>query len=227
MLGRRGFHLAFDAAKAVHQQLLQVPSRAVRAKEPQVVYVEITRHMGVTNLLRIYLVQPILLGKRLTHIVVHPVDGLLRVCILLDLPVLIVQVVGKHIDCRADQGVCLPRATAFFAIEDVRLRRAGVIVFNQYFLYNILYLLDFGNIALDQKIRLFHHLVAQALRKVEIIPAHSGCRLKNRPCDLFLLKGRNGIIPFPDVCDHCIQLPFCSIFRKEPIPLYIRLFIFR
>ena len=148
MVCRRGFHLARHAAEAVHQKLLQVPSRAIGAEKAEVVNMERPARMRFAHLLRVNLVQPVLLGERFAHIIVHAVDGFLRVGVFLDLPVLIVQVIGKHVDRRADQGVGFPCRAAFFTIEDIGLRGLGVPAFNEDLFHEVLYFLHVGGVRL-------------------------------------------------------------------------------
>ena len=67
------------------------------------------------------LMQPVLLGEGFADVVVHPVDGTAGVRVFTHLPVLVVQIVRKHIDGRADQRVGFARAPAFFTVEDICL----------------------------------------------------------------------------------------------------------
>ena len=90
MPGRAGLDLALNAAKALREQLAQVPARAVGAEEPEVVDVRVAALMRLSHIDRVHLIQPVFLGERLANVIVQAVHALLHVGVFLDLPVLIV-----------------------------------------------------------------------------------------------------------------------------------------
>ena len=143
VLGRLRLALARDAAEPVDQELAEVPARAVRTEETEVVNVGRPRLVGLPYAVRVDLVEPVLLREKLTDVVVQPIDRFLGIGVFLRLPVAIFEIVAEHLDGRTDQGVHLAGALALLAIEDKRLGRPGVAVFDEDLLDKILQGLDF------------------------------------------------------------------------------------
>ncbi len=108
MLCRLGFHFAWNTAETAHQKLPQIPPGTVRAKETEIMNMKITRKVRFADFFRINFVQPIILCKCFTHIIVQAVDGFLRIGIFVDFPVVVVQVFAKHVDGCPNQRIRLP-----------------------------------------------------------------------------------------------------------------------
>ena len=223
MPGGARFDLAGHAAEAAQQQLLEVPAGAVGAEEPEVVQVQISREVGVADLVGVDLMQPVLLGERLADVVVHARDRLLGVGVFLDAPVAVAHILGEHVDRRADEGVCLARAAALLPVEDVRLGGLGVAVFDEHLLDEVLHLFHLGRAVGELRVRQDDHLIGQLLGAAPVAAAHRDGRLIDGAGDFFRLKGDDLAAALANRVDHC--KPFLTRYCVLQIVLYDILYV--
>ena len=105
MARRLGLYFSRDSAKTMNQDLPQIPAGAVGAKKAEVVDMDGSALMGIADFIGVDFMQPIVFCKSFANVVVQAVDRLLRVGILTDLPVAVIQVIGKHADGRPNQRI--------------------------------------------------------------------------------------------------------------------------
>ena len=211
MLGGARFHLALHAAEAVHQQLPQIPARAVGAEEAEIVDMGVAAFVSLAHVLGVDLVEPVFLGEGLPDVVVEAVDAALHVGVFLGAPVLVVQIVGEHVDGGADHGVDLPGGPALLPIEDVGLGGLGVAVLDEDLLHRVLDILHLGDGVRVPFGDDLHHLVRQILGDSLVGAAHGLGRLPNGVLDLLLIEGFDASVALFDLSNHTPLLLYpCS-----------------
>ncbi len=211
VLGGARFHLALHAAEAVHQQLPQIPARAVGAEEAEIVDMGVAAFVSLAHVLGVDLVEPVFLGEGLPDVVVEAVDAALHVGVFLGAPVLVVQIVGEHVDGGADHGVDLPGGPALLPIEDVGLGGLGVAVLDEDLLHRVLDILHLGDGVRVPFGDDLHHLVRQILGDSLVGAAHGLGRLPNGVLDLLLIEGFDASVALFDLSNHTPLLLYpCS-----------------
>ena len=158
--------------------------------------------MRAAHLLGVDLMQPVLLGKRFTHIVVHAVDGFLRVGVFLDLPIFIVQIIGEHVDRSAHERVAFARAAPLFAVEDEGLCRFCMAVLNEDFFDCILDGFHVRSIAFRVRRNKCDDFVGKRLRPGKIVPANGYGRFVDGPRNFFLLEWHACAVTLNNPCNH-------------------------
>ena len=146
--------------------------------------------------------QPVILGEGLPDIIVQPVDGFLGVGVLVDLPIAVVQILGKHSDGGADQRIGFPGGTALFPVENERFGGFGVSSLDQNLFDKILDAFHVGDTAgiflFGKNQNLFREFFSQG----EIITADSSGRFEDGEYDFFFPERNLRLIPFGDSLQH-------------------------
>ena len=139
----KAFHLALNTAEAVGEELAKIPACTVGAEEAKVMDMSIAAFVRLTDILGIYLIKPVFLCKCLTDVVIQTVYTLLHVCIFLDSPVLITEVIAEHAYGCTDKSVYFSCGAALVTIKDICLCGFCMTVFDEHFFDYILNVLNF------------------------------------------------------------------------------------
>ena len=161
----------------------------------------IAAFMGFPHFGGVNLVQPVIFGEKFPHVIVQPIDAFLRVGVFANPPVLVTEIIGKHIDGGPDQGIHITRPRTFFAVKDIGLRRFGVAAFNQRAFDHVLNAFHIGKSVGIGGLNLKNDLIAQRLGQLIIVPSACGGRLENRHGDLFRTEFFDTPIAFTNAID--------------------------
>ena len=207
MFRRAALHLAGHAPEPHHEELPQVPPRAIGAQPAQVVDVRIPVLVDFPHLGRVDLVQPVVLREKLANVVIEAVDALLHIGVFFDAPIAVAQIIREHLDGRADERIQIARPGPLFAVQNVRLGRTGMAVFNEHLLDKVLNALDVRHIPVEPRLRQFQDFRRQRLGAAKVVAAARRCRLENGPGDFLRMKLLNPAVAFADPVKHA-RFPF-------------------
>ena len=95
---------------------------------------------------------------------------------------------------------CFANAGAPVTVEDVRLRRAGMSIFDEHFLHGILNLFHRrDDPVMTGRLQVADHLPGQVFSDLPVAPPHGLDRFEDRIGDLDRVKLNHAAVPFPDL----------------------------
>jgi hypothetical protein len=146
MLGRMALHLASNPCESYKQQILQIPTHAVRSEGADIMNMELAVQMGLSNLFWIDAVEPVIAHDLLGDVDIEALERIGHVAVFFDPPVHLIQVVVDYRNI-AEQLCDFSDVFVLFSIEDVGFGCFGVTVFDESLFYDILHMFDRGNAA--------------------------------------------------------------------------------
>ena len=155
------FHLTGNAAETVGQKLSDIPACAVRSEKSEVVKVDSSALVSLSDLFRIYLIEPILFGEVLANVVVESVDALLHIGVFLYSPILFGKVAGKKLARFSDKSVYVSCLLSSFTVENVSLCGLSVSFVDEHFFDDVLNVLNGGYLVVEFGFRRFYDEVCK------------------------------------------------------------------
>ena len=197
-----GLDLAHNAAETVGKQLTDIPARAVRPEESEVVQMNVTRFVGFSDLFGVNFVQPVFLGEVLADIVVESVDALLHIGVLLDAPVLVGKITREKFGSFADESGNLSGFLSSLAVKNVRLCRLSVTLVDEYLFDEVLNVLDGGNFIHEFDFRRLDYEVGKSRRHFPVLAAASLRRLEYGVGNFLLVEEFDSSVTLQNLDDH-------------------------
>jgi len=211
MLGRRRGDLAGHAAESLLNELLETPARAVARQHRQVVQMQIRIAVGVRDLLVVDLGQPVVGRDRAGVRQNEAAHGVGDGRVLLDAPVVHVDVIVHKLLIVQDRGLHVADLLALLAVEDVALGHVCIAGLAQNVLDAVLDLLDAHAVVLHLGGVVRGDLETQKVDDVAVVGRRLRVeRLRDGRADLGELKIHNFSVSFYDLVHGSLSFSFAG-----------------
>ena len=143
---RLALDLGRNTAKSLYEQVVQVPATAIDREHSQVVQVQVAIDVCLLYLGGIDLVQPVSGGDGGSQVKVEPLERVVHVAVLVDLPVGALDVIIHQPVCVQERVLGFSGFVLFVAIEDIFLGYLWAIRLDQCSFDEVLDFLDVWNV---------------------------------------------------------------------------------
>ena len=145
VLGSACFHLAGNAVEALLQQSTQTPACAVAREHVQIVNMEVSLTVALTDLGRVHEIQPVVGNHLARDIENQAAQTVALIGVGIDAPIRLIEVFVDRAFNIHPAFFCISVARTLFAINDVGAKRFEMPRFVERVFDGILHLLDMGS----------------------------------------------------------------------------------